>query len=127
MRIDRFDHIVLTVADVDASVRFYTSVLGMREHTFDHGRKALEFGSSKINLHQLGHEVEPHARRPTPGSADLCLIVDQPVDEVVAELERRGVAIEIGPVDRTGAQGPLVSVYIRDPDQNLVELSNYRT
>jgi catechol 2,3-dioxygenase-like lactoylglutathione lyase family enzyme len=125
VRIDRLDHLVLTVTDVDRSVSFYTRVLGMREVTFRGGRKALVFGSSKINLHQAGHEFEPKAALPTPGSGDLCLIVDDDLDSVQAQLAEAGVAVEVGPVERTGAMGEMISVYIRDPDQNLVELSNY--
>lgn len=124
MRIDRLDHLVLTVADIPAAIDFYTRVLGMQHVTFN-GRHALTFGSSKINLHQAGREFEPKAERPTPGSADVCLIAADPLPEVIAHLEAAGVPIEEGPVTRTGATGPITSVYIRDPDQNLVELSNY--
>ncbi|MFI7102488.1 VOC family protein [Streptomyces sp. NPDC050161] len=127
MRIDRLDHLVLTVQDIDTTVAFYTEVLGMEVVTFRAGRRALTFGHSKINLHRAGKEFEPKAHRPTPGSADLCLIVDQTLDEVVAELAAHGVPIEEGPVERTGATGPIVSVYLRDPDHNLIELSNYRS
>ncbi|KNB53741.1 VOC family protein [Streptomyces caatingaensis] len=125
MRIDRLDHLVLTVADPDATVDFYTRVLGMTPVTFRGGRRALAFGNSKINLHEAGREFEPKAHRPTPGSADLCLVVDEPLETVVAELARHGVPVEEGPVERTGAEGPIVSVYVRDPDGNLIELSNY--
>ncbi|WP_335976464.1 MULTISPECIES: VOC family protein [Streptomycetaceae] len=127
MRVDRLDHLVLTVRDIDAAVAFYTGVLGMTEVTFRGGRKALVFGQSKINLHRAGHEFEPKAARPTPGSADLCLIVAEPPAQVVAELAAHGVAVEEGPVERTGAAGPITSVYVRDPDGNLVELSSYRS
>jgi catechol 2,3-dioxygenase-like lactoylglutathione lyase family enzyme len=125
MRIDRFDHVVLTVADLDATVDFYTRVLGMDLVTFRDARTALQFGRNKINLHQAGREFEPKARRPTPGSADLCLITDQPISEIVAELHLAGVPIEEGPVERTGASGPMMSVYLRDPDGNLIEISQY--
>ncbi|WP_328471937.1 VOC family protein [Streptomyces sp. NBC_00448] len=125
MRVDRLDHLVLTVRDIDAAIAFYAGVLGMTEATFRGGRKALTFGHSKINLHRAGHEFEPKAARPTPGSADLCLVVEQPLDEVVAELAGHGVAVEEGPVERTGATGAITSVYVRDPDGNLVELSTY--
>ncbi|MEU4672661.1 VOC family protein [Amycolatopsis sp. NPDC023774] len=125
MRIDRLDHLVLTVADVEATVAFYTRVLGMAEVTFKGGRKALAFGTSKINLHQVGHEFEPKALRPTPGSADLCLITEDALDDVIEELRRAGVPIEEGPVGRTGATGEIRSVYFRDPDENLIEVSNY--
>ncbi|MET9259692.1 VOC family protein [Amycolatopsis sp. NPDC004079] len=126
MRIDRLDHLVLTVADLDATVDFYTRVLGMTEVTFGAGRKALTFGTSKINLHEAGHEFEPKAERPTPGSADLCLITSDSLERVVEDLAAHGVPIEEGPVGRTGATGPIQSVYFRDPDRNLIEVSVYR-
>lgn len=125
MKIQRLDHLVLTVADLDVTIRFYTQVIGMEEQTFRGGRKALRFGQAKINLHQKGAEFEPKADRPTPGSADLCFIVDDPIDAVLAKLARSGVSIIEGPVQRTGACGPITSVYVRDPDSNLIELSNY--
>lgn len=125
MGVDRLDHLVLTVEDIDRTVAFYTGALGMTVTTFGAGRRALSFGTSKINLHQRGREYEPKARTPTPGSADLCLIVDEPLDVVVAELAALGIPLEEGPVERTGARGPIISVYIRDPDANLIELSNY--
>jgi len=124
MQISHLDHLVLTVADIEATVDFYTRVLGMQVVTFGEGRKALAFGGQKLNLHQAGREFEPKAERPTPGSADLCFIVATPLDEVIAHLGRQGVAIVEGPVRRTGANGPIRSVYVRDPDQNLIELSN---
>ena len=124
-RIDRLDHLVLTVADLDATVAFYVDTLGMSVETFGGGRTALHFGSSKINVHVAGQEVEPKADRPTPGSADLCFVVGGPVEDVAAGLADAGVAVEVGPVDRTGAQGPIRSVYVRDPDHNLVELAVY--
>ena len=125
MRIDRIDNLVLTVDDVARTIAFYVDVLGMTETTFGPDRTALMFGSSKINLHQRGREFEPKAATPTPGSADLCLIADDSLEVVVAELAAIGIAIEEGPVRRTGARGPITSVYIRDPDGNLIELSNY--
>ena len=125
MRIDRIDHLVLTVEDLDRTIAFYVDVLGMTEATFGSGRKSLLFGSSKINLHQRGREFEPKAATPTPGSADVCLIVDDSLEWVVSELAAIGIAVEEGPVPRTGARGPITSVYIRDPDGNLIELSNY--
>ncbi|MBO0851321.1 MAG: VOC family protein [Pseudonocardia sp.] len=124
MRIERLDHLVLTVADIGRTVAFYTDVLGMRAETFGDGRTALHFGQSKINLHQLGKEFEPKAARPVAGSADLCFIAATPLDEVIARLAERGVPVEEGPVDKTGATGPLRSVYLRDPDGNLIEISN---
>ena len=125
MNIDRIDHIVLTVRDIDATCEFYTRVLGMRETTFGGGRKALLFGGQKINLHQAGREFEPKADAPTPGSADFCLIAAVPLPQVIADLARCGVTIVEGPVAKTGAQGPILSVYFRDPDANLVEVSTY--
>jgi catechol 2,3-dioxygenase-like lactoylglutathione lyase family enzyme len=125
MRIDRVDHLVLTVADLDRTCTFYSRVLGMQAVTFGNGRKALTFGQQKINLHLAGHEFEPRAARPVPGSADLCFITTVLLSEVIAHLDRCGIAIEEGPVDRIGAIGPIRSVYIRDPDQNLIEISNY--
>ncbi|MFJ5109476.1 VOC family protein [Streptomyces sp. NPDC088551] len=125
MRVERLDHLVLTVADIEATVDFYTRVLGMEPVVFGDGRRALAFGQSKINLHQAGHEFEPKAARPTPGSADLCFVVADPLERVIAELAAQGVPVEEGPVERTGALGPFVSVYVRDPDGNLVELSHY--
>ena len=126
MRIDRLDHLVLTVADIDATVAFYTRVLGMEAVTFGAGRTALAFGRSKINLHRAGHEFEPKALRPTPGSADLCLISAGPLDQVIEDLAAHGIPVEEGPVERTGATGPILSVYFRDLDQNLIEVSTYR-
>lgn len=125
MHIDRLDHLVLTVADIDRTCRFYQQALGFEVVTFRGNRKALSFGRQKINLHQLGHEFEPKALRPTAGSADLCLIAATPLDQVMEELRAAGIAIEEGPVERTGALGAIRSVYIRDPDQNLIEISNY--
>jgi catechol 2,3-dioxygenase-like lactoylglutathione lyase family enzyme len=123
MQIDHIDHLVLTVRDIAATCAFYERALGARVVTFGAGRTALALGAQKINLHQAGHEFEPKAARPTPGSADFCLIAATPLDEVVAHLQACGVAIEQGPVRRTGARAPLESVYIRDPDGNLVEIS----
>lgn len=119
------DHIVLTVADIDRTVDFYTRVLGMREETFGAGRKALRFGRQKFNLHQKGREFEPKAEVPTPGSVDLCLICEMPVDAIAEHLSNHQVPVVEGPVERTGATGKIRSVYIRDPDFNLIELANY--
>ncbi|HCW0535643.1 VOC family protein [Pseudomonas aeruginosa] len=124
MQIDRLDHLVLTVRDIDASIDFYTRVLGMRAVTFGAGRKALAFGAQKINLHQARGEFEPKAERPTPGSADLCFIVATPLEAVAEQLRQQAVEILEGPVQRTGAGGPILSLYLRDPDLNLIELSN---
>ena len=125
MKIDRLDHLVLTVRDLNATCEFYHRVLGMEEITFGEGRKALQFGPQKINLHQTGNEIEPKAAKPTPGSADLCFITSVPLNEVIEHLKACGVEIEAGPVARTGALGPIQSVYLRDPDHNLLEISNY--
>ncbi|AOY84130.1 VOC family protein [Moorena producens JHB] len=123
MHIRSLDHLVLTVKSLDLTLAFYKA-LGMEEVTFGNNRKALIFGSQKINLHEAGQEFEPKAQRPTPGSADLCFIVDTPLDEVIKELEQSGIEIIEGSVYRTGAVSALRSVYVRDPDQNLIELSN---
>ncbi len=123
MRIDRIDHFVLTVRDVEASAAFYARVLGMERVTFGEGRQALRFGRHKINLHPAAAPFEPKAAHPTPGSADVCLIAAGTIEDVIAHLAAEKVAIELGPVARTGAEGPIVSVYIRDPDGNLVEIS----
>lgn len=124
MRIDRLDHLVLTVADLDATISFYSRVLGMTATTFADGRRAVAFGHSKINLHQAGHEYEPKAAAAAPGTADLCFITEQPLSTVIEELRAAAVPIEEGPVERTGATGRLLSVYLRDPDRNLLEISN---
>jgi len=122
--IDYLDHLVLTVASLEATTAFYRDVLGMRVETFDDGRTALVFGGEKINLHEAGHEFEPRAARPTPGSADLCFVASTPLEAVIVHLEALGVEIVDGPVRRTGASGPILSVYVRDPDLNLIEISN---
>ena len=125
MDIDRLDHLVLTVASIDRTVAFYTGVLGMRAETFGEGRWALHFGAQKFNLHEAGHEFEPKAAHPGPGTVDICLITRTPIDEVVSTLHEHDVPIIEGPVDRTGVQGRIRSVYFRDPDDNLLEISNY--
>lgn len=125
LHIDRLDHLVLTVADVAATCAFYQRVLGMEVETLGEGRKALRFGLQKINLHAHGREFEPKAERPTPGSADLCLITYATMDEILAHLQAQGVTVEEGPVQRTGATGPILSVYFRDLDRNLIEVSRY--
>lgn len=122
MTIRSLDHLVLTVADVDATVAFYERI-GMRLERFDGDRLALRFGKQRIHLHRAGGEIEPHAQRPQPGSADLCFLVEGRVDDVERKLREAGVAIELGPVDRSGAVGQMRSLYLRDPDGNLVELS----
>jgi len=125
LTIDRLDHLVLTVADIDATVAFYTRVLGMTGMTFAGGRRALAFGAQKINLHRAGREFVPHARQPAPGTADFCLITSVPLAAAMAHVRACGVTIEEGPVKRTGATGAIESFYFRDPDGNLVEVSNY--
>lgn len=125
MKVDALDHIVLTVEDINATVNFYSCVLGMEIVTFGEGRKALRFGKQKINLHEHGNKFEPKAQYPLPGSADLCFITKQPLEQVISHLEQCGVVVLEGPVSRTGANGRIVSVYFRDPDLNLVEVSNY--
>lgn len=125
IRIDHLDHLVLTVADIEKTCLFYHDILGFEVVTFGAGRKALRYGDQKFNLHQTGHEFEPKAARPTAGSADFCLIASTSLDDVVADLKKAGITIEEGPIERTGAHGPIRSVYIRDPDRNLVEISNY--
>jgi len=125
LRIDSLDHLVLTVADIARTCDFYQRVLGMSVVTFGEGRTALAFGSQKLNLHLAGHEFVPCAQRPTAGSADFCLITSVPLDAAMAHVRYEGVPIEQGPVDKTGAVGKLRSFYFRDPDMNLVEVSNY--
>lgn len=124
MQLEAIDHLVLTVRDIPASIAFYTRVLGMREVRFGDNRRALAFGRCKFNLHQAGSEFEPKAAHPAPGAVDVCLLTRTPIDAVVDHLAEQRVAIEMGPIQRTGAQGPLRSIYLRDPDGNLIELSN---
>ncbi len=121
--IDRLDHLVLTTADEAACIRFYTEILGMTLESFGEGRRAFRFGNQKINLHVKGREFEPKAHLPVPGALDLCFITAIPLDQVVAHLVERGIAIVEGPVQRTGATSRIRSVYVRDPDLNLIELS----
>lgn len=125
MQIERLDHLVLTVTDIARTCEFYTSVLGMEVTTFGQGRTALRFGQQKINLHPANEIPGLVADRPTPGSGDLCFITMTPLAEVRAHLAQCGVPIEAGPGPRAGAIGTIQSVYIRDPDRNLIEISNY--
>jgi Lactoylglutathione lyase and related lyases len=125
MKVHALDHLVLTVADLERTIRFYTKILGMEEITFGNNRKALAFGDQKINLHQYGNEFEPKAEKPCPGSADLCFISEASIQEWQTFLMANGIPIEEGPVKRTGARGVIHSIYIRDPDGNLIEISNY--
>jgi catechol 2,3-dioxygenase-like lactoylglutathione lyase family enzyme len=124
MKIDSIDHVVLTVRSIQTTCDFYTRVLGMEVVKFSGGRTALAFGRQKFNLHEVGKEFEPKAYGPTPGSGDFCLLTSTPIAEVVAHLRACGVEILEGPVERTGATGRILSVYFRDPDRNLVEVSN---
>ncbi len=126
IKLNGLDHLVLTVKDLKVTCDFYENVLGMTVLTFGEGRKALRFGEQKINLHQHGQEFEPKSDCPTPGSADLCFINDTPLAEVVSHMRQCGVEVIEGPVDRTGAIGPIESIYLRDPDQNLIEVSVYK-
>ena len=125
MHVDRIDHLVLTVADIERSVDFYQRTLGMARIDFAGGRVALRCGGQKINLHQAGKEFEPKAAYPAPGSADICLVIDIPVTQAIKQLRAQGVEVIEGPVERSGANGPIVSAYLRDPDGNLLEVSNY--
>ena len=118
------DHVVLTVRDIDRTLSFYQRALGMSPVSFGDGRKALAFGDQKLNLHLAGREFEPKAAVPTPGAIDLCLLTDEPLDDFIAHLGRVGIAIELGPVAKTGARHPLRSIYLRDPDGNLIEVAN---
>ena len=125
MRIDRVDHIVLTVSDIEQTCEFYARVFGMEVVTFGENRRALAFGRQKFNLHEQGKEFNPKARAPTPGAIDICLVTESPIEDVVDHVKGVGVKIEQGPIQRTGATGPIISVYFRDPDGNLIEVSQY--
>lgn len=127
MKIDRIDHLVLTVKDISATCAFYEKALGMNTVTFGADRKALSFGDQKINLHEYGNEFEPKANRPTPGSADLCFITAVPMPEVISHLASCGIEVIERPVQRTGARGQIISIYFCDPDLNLIEVSNYKS
>lgn len=127
MRISSLDHLVLTVTDLEATVAFYTNLLGMSAESFHPAdgtvRTALKFGQQKINLHVRGAEFEPKAKQPTPGSADLCFLTQNPLEDWQSHLSNHNITIEQGPVERTGATGPILSLYVRDPDDNLIEIS----
>ena len=124
INITSLDHLVLTVASIDRTIEFYTRILGMEKVVFAGKRVALRFGQQKINLHQAGGEFPPHAKQPLPGSADICLLTDTPLCEVQAHFKSHHIPVIEGPVERTGASGRLLSIYIRDPDQNLIEIAN---
>jgi len=124
MEISNLDHLVLTVKDIEKTISFYESVLGMKKEAFGQGRVALKYGSQKINLHEVGNEFEPKANKPMPGSADLCFITITPLTEAIDHVKKCGVEIIDGPVERTGANGSILSFYFRDPDKNLIEVSN---
>ncbi|WP_166418248.1 VOC family protein [Cochlodiniinecator piscidefendens] len=128
LKVDSLDHLVLTVSDIDATVGFYCDVLGMQAEVFHpvdgSCRTALKFGSQKINLHKAGGEFDPKAKQPTPGSADLCFLSQTDLAEWLVHFTNNGVEVEQGLVARTGATGPIVSIYVRDPDRNLIEISN---
>ena len=124
MQIDHLDHLVLTVQDIQTTCDFYSRILGMQVVTFAEERKALQFGNQKINLHQKGKEFDPKAQHPTPGSADLCFLSSMPLEHVIAHLQTCNVSLLLGPVERTGATKSLLSIYFRDPDGNLLEVSN---
>jgi len=127
IKINRLDHLVLTVKNIDKTVEFYTNVLGMEKEIFKGTRVALKFGNQKINLHLLGSEFEPKAFNVKAGSADLCFIIEIPLREAKNHIENLGIEIEEGIVSRTGANGEIESIYVRDPDKNLIELSNYKS
>ena len=117
------DHIVLTTADLERCIDFYTRVIGMTRETYGAGRIALKFGAHKFNVHPPGFDAGIKARMPTPGSLDLCFLADRPLEQVIAHLKKCGIEIEEGPCVRTGARFQIRSVYIRDPDGNLIEIS----
>jgi catechol 2,3-dioxygenase-like lactoylglutathione lyase family enzyme len=125
MKIDSIDYVVFTVKDIDATCEFYSKVLGMEVVTFGEGKRALSFGSQKVNLQELGRESTLRAEKPTPGSADVCFITSMPLADVIAHLNSCGVKLIGGPVERNGARGLMMSVYFRDPDRSLIEVSNY--
>jgi catechol 2,3-dioxygenase-like lactoylglutathione lyase family enzyme len=123
--IDRLDHLVLTVKDIQATREFYEDILGMEMRSFGSNRFALHFGNQKLNLHEANNPIDPNVRHATPGSADLCLITETPIAEVISILESKQIPIIAGPGERTGAIGALLSIYVYDPDDNLIEIANY--
>ena len=125
LSIERIDHIVITVNDIEKTCRFYCDVLGMTETQYDDNRRALYFGRQKINLHPIPNDINPRASKPTTGAMDICLVSESSIDEVVSTLNHHGITIEQGPVERQGALGTMCSVYFRDPDGNLIEVAHY--
>ncbi|KIX90231.1 hypothetical protein TP70_08735 [Staphylococcus microti] len=125
MQIKNMDHFVLTVTNIERTITFYSDILGMKAIQFGDNRTALQFGNQKINLHHKNNIIKPCAHTPTPGSADMCFVTETPINNVVSHLKQNNVAIELGPVNRIGAMGNIVSVYVRDPDYNLIEIANY--
>ncbi len=125
IKIDRIDHLVLTVASIENTCNFYCNILGLHRQSFGEDRIALKFGEQKFDLHEVGSEINPKAKLPMPGSMDLCLITTTPISDVISHLGNHQITIETGPVTRTGAKGPITSLYLRDPDGNLVEISTY--
>ena len=126
MNIINIDHIVMTVKDINATVQFYESVFGMVAETFGEDRVALKFGNQKTNLHEQGKEFAPNADQPIPGSEDLCFITDTKLKAAIEHVKSKGIKIIEGPVTRTGATGSIISFYFRDPDNNLIEVANYK-
>ncbi len=124
MKIIGIDHLVITVKDIDETVAFYTRILGMTAITFAEGRKGLVFGAQKINLHKAGEEIMPHSQNPVPGSTDICFITETPMPQVISHLASCSIEILAGPLQKSGAAGPLLSIYIKDPDSNLIEIAN---
>ena len=124
MKVSKLDHFIITANNLEKTIDFYSRVLGMELQTFSDGRKALIFGDHKINLHEAGKEFKPHAQNPLPGSADLCFITRTPMQQVISHLTTCNVSIIEGPLEKSGASGPLFSIYIRDPDNNLIEIAN---
>jgi len=125
IQLSHIDHVVLTVADVEITLSFYQRVLGMKAEAYGQGRKALTFGKQKFNIHPKQNDIEPKAASPTPGSMDICLIATTPLAKVIEHMKLQHVKIEKGPVKRVGVSGLITSIYIRDPDHNLIEISNY--
>lgn len=125
LKITSIDHIVLTVKDINKSLYFYETILGLKKEIFNQNRIALTFGNQKLNLHEYKHEIKPHSLIPTPGSIDLCFLTESTINESIKHIQSKGINILEGPVQRTGANGPITSFYINDPDGNLVEIGQY--